>query len=501
MMAKLKKEDKLRIEEDSGIDLPPPAFDASLQPKKDAEVGFDCEFLEPPKELQTNCPICLLVLREPYQATCCGYIYCKSCIERIKSSRKPCPTCNRVEFDIFSDKRLHRSLYSFKVWCSLREEGCNWSGELGELEAHLNTKPVFERRFLGCEYAEVDCFLCHTSSFLRRTLKNHESNLCAFRPYTCEFCQEYKGKYIDVIEEHQPECLSRPVSCPNGCGLSLKQCDLENHIENDCKCNHPDPIPCEFEFAGCMEQIPPDRLQEHLESNMQSHLSLMASSYITLRERLIQQQNHLDENDKFIERLLQEKKEMQAQFQKEVQDIRELRSEFDKLKTRQDENRQSIEVLQAYSSIIPLTFVLDDYENRRTQGDMGWSSPLFYTHDQGYRMCLWVDIGGNGPGKGIYMSVFISLTKGEYDSKLKWPFRGSIYVQLLNLRDDESHHTEVIKYHDSTPNASAGRVKEDGRMSKPWGKGKFMRHDDLKIRGFVKNNSLKFRVFKYMAAS
>ena len=38
--------------------------------------GYDCEFVERPKELETDCPICLLVLREPFQVTCCGNSFC-----------------------------------------------------------------------------------------------------------------------------------------------------------------------------------------------------------------------------------------------------------------------------------------------------------------------------------------------------------------------------------------------------------------------------------------
>ena len=29
--------------------------------------GYDCEFIERPKELQTDCPICLVFLREPFR--------------------------------------------------------------------------------------------------------------------------------------------------------------------------------------------------------------------------------------------------------------------------------------------------------------------------------------------------------------------------------------------------------------------------------------------------
>lgn len=480
-------------EAEAPSNLPPPAFSSSLRPKKQILVGFDCEFIESPKELQTDCPICLHILREPYQATCCGYIYCRNCIERVRVDSKPCPTCNSTDFELFPDKRLHKSLYGFKVWCSNRSEGCNWSGELRELVAHLNSEPVHSRRFIGCDYVKVECSLCH-EPVQRGTLEHHEAQKCDHRQYVCEFCNKYESTYLDVTHKHQSECPLQPVPCPNNCGMNVVRQDLENHCTNECELRPPDKIPCEFSFAGCSEVVSPDKMQEHLDESLRDHLSLMSTSHLSLRERLIELQRDFDENNAYIEKLQKERREMQEQFLKEIQEMRKLRLEFERMLVRQEEDRVSIELLQNYSSILPIIFTLDDYDNRRLKGDMGWSSPPFYTHLHGYRMCLWVDIGGNGPGKGIYISVFLSLTKGEYDGKLKWPFRGSVIVQLLNQQDEEMPHTEVIKYHDHTPNSTAGRVMEEGRMSKPWGKGKFMRHDELKSGGFIKNDTLRFRV-------
>lgn len=500
--SELRLEDKPPKEAPSPEDLPAPAFDSSLRPnhhelpvKQPLLIGFDCDFVDRPKELQTDCPICLHILRDPYQATCCGYSYCRTCIERVRSGSKACPTCNSTNFDIFPDKRLHKSLYGFKVWCNNKKHGCNWSGELRDLTSHANTEPTHDRRLIGCDFVELECSLCH-ERIQRAKLKTHEAKNCLFRQYTCEYCEKYTSNYTDVVKVHQPECPYQLVPCPNKCGQKVQRQNLSRHCKDECKLRPPDKIPCEYSFAGCSVQIPPEEMQKHLEEDMQMHLSLVATSHLSLRQRLIEMQGHFDESNRYIEKLQEQKREMQEQFQKELQEMRLLRAEVERLRMRQDQDRLSIELLQNYSCILPIIFTLSDYEARRVRGDMGWSSAPFYTHLQGYRMCLWVDIGGNGPGKGIYISVFLSLTKGEYDAKLKWPFRGSVIVQLLNQRDEEMHHTEVIKYHDHTPNATAGRVMEEGRMSKPWGKGKFVRHDELKSGGFVKNDCLKFRVYK-----
>ena len=123
--------------------------------------GFECEFLsQPPETIQAECPVCLLVLREPYQVSCCGYTFCQACIEQVKLRKTACPTCNVAEFAVFEDKRLKRSLYSYQVSCSHKKDGCQWTGELVELDKHLNENPILGQQFIGCELVPVECNDC-----------------------------------------------------------------------------------------------------------------------------------------------------------------------------------------------------------------------------------------------------------------------------------------------------------------------------------------------------
>ena len=154
--------------------------------------GYDCEFVERPRELQTDCPICLLVLREPFQVTCCGNSFCRTCIERIQTNRKVCPTCNKANFAVFPDKRLRRSLSPFRVRCVHKRSGCEWTGELGELDRHLNLSPELSKQLFGCGFAAVACTHCH-KYFQRRHVHAHESESCPQRPFSCDYC-EAKGK-------------------------------------------------------------------------------------------------------------------------------------------------------------------------------------------------------------------------------------------------------------------------------------------------------------------
>lgn len=187
---------------------------------KKRSAGFDCEFVDrPPKAFQTDCPICLLVLREPYQASCCGYTYCHGCIEQLQLDNKACPTCNLVDFSLFQDKRLQRSLLELSVRCPHVKEGCEWMGELGGLEKHLNENPIFGENFLvGCEFAAIECVHC-AEPFQRRHITAHQMEECLQRPFSCDYCGNYGSDFEDVTRKHWaicgvlPNLLPKPLFC------------------------------------------------------------------------------------------------------------------------------------------------------------------------------------------------------------------------------------------------------------------------------------------------
>lgn len=129
-----------------------------------SKLGFDCKFVEPPPAaLQTDCPVCLLVLREPYQVTCCGKSYCKTCIECIIRASKPCPCCLQDIGNHFPNEGLQQPLYGFKVHCTHAERGCEWIGELRQLCDHLNIDPISDKQLEGCDFTQILCIHCSES--------------------------------------------------------------------------------------------------------------------------------------------------------------------------------------------------------------------------------------------------------------------------------------------------------------------------------------------------
>ena len=181
--------------------------------------GYDCEFVTPPPEaIQTECPVCLQIPREPCVISCpCGKEFCRECIERIKEHNKPCPLCNLSDFTFLRHHGSERYLKAQEVWCSHKKGGCEWRGKLGEYEQHLNEDPSPENQLTGCQFVEVGCVHECGERFQRRHIASHQKGVCPERPYSCEYCREYESTFADVTEDHYLDCEMYPVPCPNNC--------------------------------------------------------------------------------------------------------------------------------------------------------------------------------------------------------------------------------------------------------------------------------------------
>ena len=141
--------------------------------------GFDYEFVAaPPRSLE--CPVCLLTLREPHVISCCGNHFCRPCIQRIQNDSKPCPLCNEPNFTTFLHKGVMREVNSLMVRCPQKELGCDWEGELGQLQQHLN--PAVKSRGKGCGFVLIDCVYKCGEQFPRREIHQHELEECLGRP-------------------------------------------------------------------------------------------------------------------------------------------------------------------------------------------------------------------------------------------------------------------------------------------------------------------------------
>lgn len=229
--------------------------------------GYDCQFVNPPTELQYECSICLSILRDPCHLDCqCGYSYCRSCIAPVLKSHKPCPLCNKPFKAVIANRMLERELGQRKVSYSNEKLGCEWQGDLKDFDRHLDLHSRGDGYGVPCEYCGTN-FKC--------SLLGHHRTQCNLRPFRCEFCS-YKSDFLDVTQNHLPTCTSVRVFCPNNCGLTIQRKNIVSHVANDCPLAV---VECELHFAGCEVKAPRKDMAEHISQNAASHVVLQGAYY------------------------------------------------------------------------------------------------------------------------------------------------------------------------------------------------------------------------------
>ncbi len=145
--------------------------------------GYDYDFVDqPPKSLE--CSICLLTPRDSMVISCCGNHFCDPCIGRIKSNRKPCPLCNSPDFMTLLHKGVAREVNALRVYCPKKAQGCDWQGELGQVDHHLNPTA---NSIGGCGFVMIECKYKCREKFERRAIASHEADNCANRPMKCRW--------------------------------------------------------------------------------------------------------------------------------------------------------------------------------------------------------------------------------------------------------------------------------------------------------------------------
>ena len=77
-----------------------------------------------------------------------------------------------------------------------------------------------------------------------------------------------------------------------------------------------------------------------------------------------------------------------------------------------------------------MSFKLTDFTSKKA-GNVRYKSPAFFSHLNGYTMCLLVKPNGDRAGRNTHISVYISLMQGPNDDNLEWPFRGVLFIHSV----------------------------------------------------------------------
>ena len=442
---------KVTMGHEGGVEMGQPCQKSATQ--KEAFGGYDYEFVElPPSAFQTECPICHLILREPYLVSCCGTSFCHTCIQRLQADNSPCPNCREDNITVFPNKGLNRSLKQLQVYCTQRKDGCQWRGELGELDQHMNirkecpltvgdikmtnfegTKRTDEVWYSPPFYTHPQGYkMClrvhangsgdgegtHVSVFAHLMRGEFDDHLkWPFRGHVViQLCNQLQDKYhrghtIDFSKTTDADIISRVTSGERaegrwGCHTLIPHNDLNFNPTNN----------CQYLKNDCL------------------HFQIVA-----------------------------------------VESLSE-------------------------PGVLPTERTMKNFDDYKTDGGHCWHSKPFYTHPQGYKMGVRVDANGWGSGKDTHVSVGVFLMQGQFDDDLKWPLQGQVTVAMLNQLEDNNHTTYTIRFTDKTESEYSCRVKE-GETAMGQSYPTFIAHTELNYNPtkncqYLKYDCLRFRIVK-----
>ena len=487
-------------------------------------VGYEYEFVDQVPE-DYFCKLCKHVARKPNITTCCIEVFCKYCVDAIIQDKKPCPSCENSNVSSILQVKYKSKILALEVRCTMKDRGCEWTGQLQHLDAHLDVTTG------DCEYVDVECPKKCVQKVQKRNVDTHLANECPNRDYRCPHCN-FANKY-HVVSKHFDVCPYYPLACPNRCGATFERDDLPDHMKM-CRLEE---VQCVFGNEGCQAKFIRENEDEHMDQNTQKHLALMPAATLRISqdfEQKLQEQQvfgqKLQEQQEVFEKKMKQQKEENEQKQEQLGgQLQELLTQIDKqsrefqkqldeqqiksqeltkekdaqikgLKEQQIRNRQLIEQQQQAISqlcrdvgIPPHDITFSDYQQEKAKN--GYiSSPPMYTHPGGYKFKLSLCPNGRGSGTNTHVSVYVFSLKSDHDAELKIPVKFTITLQLLNQHRNQDHHTRDIQCEIKT--------KENiGILYNIGGDSKFIPLADLewnrdKQTQYLKDDCLRFRITK-----
>jgi len=383
------------------------------------------------------CSICLSLLCEPCQSSCCGHHFCKACAEEVQKSKKnnQCPLCRNtplmVTVDLFHKRKLNQSV----VHCPRKRDGCWWKGKLGKVEEHLSAGQLQGE----CQYVEVNCLLCH-KNVMRDVLHRHMSYLCPKRTVSCEYCGT-KSTYEEITKQHFDVCLNYPLFCPNHCSSDvIQRRQMSDHL-NVCPEQE---VACTFSKAGCGVKLLRKQLQQHLEANVITHQSLAWQAQ---------------------EKEIAAMKDEVAELKLKAGQVDYWKNGFQLMAEEVKKNNWTVYISTMSKLVTSMSPRVAPIMLHMKISDSWSHSMFFYSHHRGYKMLLCARVHQTRGAKKVDekcegIEVHFCTMEGQYDSSLAWPYNGKANITLLNKKENANHITKTYDFI-ANKNSDAGRIQKE----------------------------------------
>lgn len=104
-------------------------------------------------------------------------------------------------------------------------------------------------------------------------------------------------------------------------------------------------------------------------------------------------------------------------------------------------------------------------------------SDSFYSHRNGYKMCMRVDPSGINVGKGSHLAIYFCMLQGPFDDILQWPMRHSVTFALIDQQSGLVHKSRTARFEDVPDNFAWNKPTADKKIG--FGYHKFISMDEL----------------------
>ncbi|XP_053144107.1 TNF receptor-associated factor 6 isoform X2 [Hemicordylus capensis] len=405
-----------------------------------------------------------------------------------------CPIDNEIllEKQLFPDNFAKREILSLTVKCP--NGGCTQKMELRHLEDHQ----------LHCGFALEKCPQCQ-ADFHKNQLQEHIEHTCPWRQVSCPncaLCMPYEEK-----ELHDQSCLLANVFCEY-CNTELIRGQLPNHYDNDCPTA---PVPCTYSDFGCPERMQRNELARHMQEYTQVHMRMMAQHFRSIRVATPTcvpcDPSHFPsscECSPEVQNFKETIQHLEGRLVKQDHQIRELTAKMETQNTHMGDLKRVVRNLEEK---------LAEVEAQQCNGIFIWKienfsiylkaqeeekpvvihSTGFYTGKPGYKLCLRLHIQlPTAQRCANYISLFVHMMQGDYDSHLPWPFQGTIRLSILDQSEGplRHNHEEIM---DTKPELLAFQRPVTHRSPKGFGYVTFMQLQALKQRTYIKGDTLLIR--------
>jgi TNF receptor-associated factor 4 len=271
-------------------------------------------------------------------------------------------------------KKLVREVNALVIRCPQKELGCEWEGELGQLQGHLNPGAGVSSSSEECAYVMVSCAYQCGAQLQRRLLREHEMGSCP---------KQAVGIQITEIMHRMKDIIA------------------ENKL-------------------------------------LQQELSVIKNTVGVIKEahkKEIEDLNHSHENDQHkakeeINKLRGQIDEMKRTCQKK-NDSKRMQADVMRRLVALEEECAS---LRTHTVPLPLPpfYALMRNVDHYLEGEYIYNSDPFYSHPGGYKMNIVAYPNGSVQSRATRLSVGITILRGEFDDQLKWPFNGEVMIQAYN---------------------------------------------------------------------